>query len=1439
MSSLNFGTEQQRKALLGGVIVVALIALYFAVNALHPLGPGVVLKGLVTGGLSSLVAMGLVLIYRSARIINFSQQVIGGLAATVSILLVASWGWSYWVAVPLGLVVAVLTGLVVDTVVIQRFTTAPRLILTVATIGVYQLLGAAELGLPNLFTLKNGVHSLTSPFTFHFYVSPRNFTGDDVVALVAVPLALIGLYLFFVKTDYGVAIRGAADSNERALLLGIPVRNLSRITWMVAAGLSGVGAILSAPDDIGGFSVGNLTSPATLLLPLAAAVLAGMESLPLTVAWALVLGVVNEAVYAIWLQASYQDVAQFLVIMIGLLFVRRRGSDRRILDGLGEFIALREVPPVPHHLARLREVRLARTLLVTVGLVLAVVVPMAFSQSKQLLLANVAIYAMIGISIVVLTGWAGQISLGQFAFVGIGAATAGAMMVSLHVDFFVAMLAAAAVGALVAVLIGLPALRIPGLYLAVATLAFAVMVSTYLLSSRFFPWLNPTIVTPPVILHRFNLASPFQFYILTLIFLLATMVAARNLRRARTGRVVIAVRDNARGASAYSVSPLRTKLMAFVISGAIAGIAGSLYEVGIGGISSGGLPPDLSITVFVMVVIGGMGSITGAVIGAIYVQGVAYFLPQQSLALLATGAGLLILLMVLPEGLGSLVFRARDYLLRDLELRRASARPPAAPVGERAIEFGGRSMETELGASQAMERIATGGVNPLSHTAALRLGALEELETHGAASGPEAASPHAGPPGNRSALVAIDSVDAGYGGGDVLHDVAIGVAQSEVVALLGTNGAGKTTMLRTIAGLIKPSKGSVSFIGHNLESLSPAERVRAGVVTVLGGRGIFPSLTVSENLRLATWTVRKFQKDQAFVDAATRRVLDMFPVLAERGDQRAGLLSGGEQQMLALAQALLCRPKVLLIDELSLGLAPSVVEELLKVIKALSASGVTVVIVEQSVNTATAISSRAVFIERGRVRFSGPTPDLSQQPKLLQSVFMSAAKRARKKRSGVLVGAGGAAGTGAEVGAGAAGGAGVEPLSPTVVAAPPVAGRTDYIEFPRTDDASLPTEAFDAGPPPAYAVIGVSKQFGGVEALVDVNLSVTQGEILGVIGSNGAGKTTLFDVCSGFATPDRGFVTMDGRDVTKLSAAARAERGLGRVFQDARLFPSLSVEDALAVALERSTPVRDPVAEAFGLAAVVYSEEAVHNRVEELLIEMGLERFRDKFVFELSTGTRRVVELACAVAHRPKVLLLDEPTAGISQRESEALAELLMGLREETDASFIVIEHDVPLVSSIADRLVCMHLGEVISEGDTSEVLNDPLVVTAYLGTEDVPHRRLGGAAGSAGTQPVGPAGSMPLAPPPVSPVAPPPVSPVAPPAAAPVTAPPPAAAPPPAPAPAPAPAPTPAPPPPPPAGVGTGNGAPIDVADLLAGFLDSPGPKNAPPPPPPPSGGS
>jgi ABC-type branched-subunit amino acid transport system ATPase component len=445
------------------------------------------------------------------------------------------------------------------------------------------------------------------------------------------------------------------------------------------------------------------------------------------------------------------------------------------------------------------------------------------------------------------------------------------------------------------------------------------------------------------------------------------------------------------------------------------------------------------------------------------------------------------------------------------------------------------------------------------------------------------------------------------------------------------------------------------------------------VVLVPGGIGTFPSLTVTENLRAAAWLARRDRKEAA---RRTRAALEIFPELRPRLDDPAANLSGGQQQMLSLAMAFLSRPKLLLIDELSLGLAPVVVDRLVEVVRDLARQGTTVVVVEQSVNVALTLATEAYFMEKGEIRFHGPTEELLDRPDVLRSVFLE--------------------------------GVGARTVTP---ASRPVATRNGAVA--------------------ALEVDGLTRSVGGIRAVDDVSFTVAPGEVLGIVGPNGAGKTTVFDLVSGYLPSESGRVLLGGRDVTGQSTDGRARRGLGRSFQDARLFPALTVEQCIAVALDRWVSVKDPIQPAFHLPAAFDAEQAVRQRADELIDLLGLGAFRSKFVQELSTGSRRIVDLACLVAHRPTVILLDEPSSGIAQREAEALVPLLRRIRDQLGASIVVIEHDMPLVTAVSDRLVALDQGRVIATGAPAAVLDDPAVVTAYLGGNDAVVHRTGTRAGA------------------------------------------------------------------------------------------------------------
>jgi branched-chain amino acid transport system ATP-binding protein len=511
-------------------------------------------------------------------------------------------------------------------------------------------------------------------------------------------------------------------------------------------------------------------------------------------------------------------------------------------------------------------------------------------------------------------------------------------------------------------------------------------------------------------------------------------------------------------------------------------------------------------------------------------------------------------------------------------------------------------------------------------------------------------------------LLQVNHVDVAYDQTQVLFGVDLEVVEGEIVALLGTNGAGKSTLLKAISGLVGVQRGSVYFDGTEITSDGPGDTARRGIAQVPGGRGIFPSLTVAENVRAAGWLYRG---DSEYLSDATARVLEYFPILKERWTTSAGSLSGGEQQMLSLAQAFIAKPRLLMIDELSLGLAPTIVDRLLGIVRAIHENGTTIILVEQSVNVALRLAQRAVFMEKGEVRFSGPTGDLLDRPDILRAVFLK-----------------GAAGNGAR----------------------PTTTRRG------AEHANALLEQ-----PIVLETMGLTKRYGGVVAVSDVDLQLHDGEILGLIGPNGAGKTTIFDLISGFTASDAGRVLLEGNDVTDLPAWRRAEAGLSRSFQDARLWPSLTVREALATAVGSAVP--SPLPAFFGLPAAKEAEEVVEAQVAELIELLGLQAFRDKFVAELSTGSRRIVEIGTLLPKRPKVIILDEPSSGIAQKETEALGPMLREVQRYTDCSILIIEHDMPLISSLADHIVALELGSVIATGRPQEVLDDPRVVESYLGT--------------------------------------------------------------------------------------------------------------------------
>ncbi len=518
-----------------------------------PAPVGVIVNGALVGGRVALIALGIALVYRANRVINFAAGDLGQVPATLAVLLVVSLGWNYVLSAVLGLIAAVVLGVLVETLIIRRFYHSPRLIVTVATIGVSQVLTGAALFLPSWFPDLHifGTPRLVPPFTMSFTLPGVTFNATDLLTVIMVPFCFVALGLFMRRSTFGTAIHASAERGDRAAMLGVPVKRLHTVVWVIASVLAYVAMFLRAGTV--GLPVGEVLGPSFLLQALAAAVIGRMERLPTIAIAAIGIGMVDQAMtFQPGNRAAFNDAVLFLIVLFALLLTKRPSVTRA--GDVSTWQAAREVRPVPNELVRIPEVRYTRWAISAVVLVALLALPAWLSQSKLSLASVIVVFGIVGISLVVLTGWAGQVSLGQMAFVGIGSAVGGALTANQGLDIGIALLVGGIVGALVAVIVGYPAIRRGGLTLPVVTLAFALLTSSYLLNVEFFDsWLPVGRIGRPDFLGLVDISTDTRYYYFCLAGLALMYLAARGIRFSRTGRALIAIRENEHAARAYGV----------------------------------------------------------------------------------------------------------------------------------------------------------------------------------------------------------------------------------------------------------------------------------------------------------------------------------------------------------------------------------------------------------------------------------------------------------------------------------------------------------------------------------------------------------------------------------------------------------------------------------------------------------------------------------------------------------------------------------------------------------------------------------------------------------------------------------------------------------------------------------------------------------------------
>ena len=922
----------------------------------------IVVVGLLTGLTYGVLAVGLVLIYRATGVINFAHGEIGAFGAAVLALLVLDYRWNFFVALAAVLVIGAAIGAVVELGVIRRLFHAPRLILLVATIGVAQLMFFAQAILPGI----ENIARYPTPLDRGIEIGDFLMRSEHFMVLAFVPACVAGLTLFLTRTPYGLAVRASSENGDAARLAGISVKRVSTLVWILAAVLATLSAVLLNPmrGVIVGGGFGAL-GPGLLLRALAAALIGRLTSLPMALAGGVAIGVAEALVLINVASPGVADLVMFALV-VGLVLKRRRGAG----DDEGAWSLSPKIKPIPERLRRIWWVRRLPLLAGGTSLALALLVPVIFTTSAQLfLLTTVLLYALVALSLTVLIGWAGQLSLGQFAFVGLGAMTT-ASLYARGMPFLVAVAYGTLAGVLAALAVGGPALRVRGLDLAITTLAFAVMAHGWLLPHRIFTGGNSIISVPRATVAGVDLASPTAYYYLCLVVLVAAVLMMSRLRASGVGRTLIAVRDNEPSAASFTVSPALAKLTAFAVSGGLAAMAGGLLAGLRVQFTTGAFSVTESLNVVAMTVIGGVGSVAGSVLGAVYVVGIpAIFQDAQAARLLSSGIGLLVLLLYFPGGLAQLLYKARDSILAVAE-RRLTSHGPTPPPPEEAAE-----------ADPAPDSGSNG------HGSRRAVPARVDSE--------QGAGSSDGDEGRRRPVLLATDIAVRFGGRWALDRVSIEAHEGELLGLIGSNGAGKSTLMNVISGFIPPLTGRVELLGTDVTPLPPHERARLGLGRVFQDARLFSDLTVLESVKVALEGQERSEAVPSMLalppalraeraKSADAAELVDYLGLGRYADAFISDLSTGTRRIAEMACLLALRPRVILLDEPTAGVAQRETEAFGPLLERIRRElDATLVIIEHDMPLIMSISDRVYCLGAGEVIAHGEPEEVRNDPEVV------------------------------------------------------------------------------------------------------------------------------------------------------------------------------------------------------------------------------------------------------------------------------------------------------------------------------------------------------------------------------------------------------------------------------------------------------------------------
>jgi ABC-type branched-subunit amino acid transport system ATPase component/branched-subunit amino acid ABC-type transport system permease component len=893
-----------------------------------------VTSGAVSGAVFSIVAAGLVLSYTVSGIFNFGYGAIAFSCAYLFYELNTGVNLPVVIAALITLLLfAPLLGLLLDRLIFRglwRADDAPKI---VATIGLSVALPALAMWIVEelisvfKFNLPKGDNVVLPPglgpspaVTWH--VLSVVLDSDQAIILISAIVAAAALWYLVRHTRLGLRMRATVDRSELAELRGIDSGRTRASSWILGVMLAAIAGVVAAPI----FTLAPASYTQTVFVAATAAVMAGLRSVPLALVGGLVLGIAQNLVagYATFASGivGFSTSVPFVFLLLALVvFARTRG---RVA---GSTVA-GEVKSPEIDTSDLPRWRRAAPLTIAAVLLLTFVAFVADDFWLGLVAEGLAM-AIIFLSFTVVVGMGGMVSLSQATFVTMSGLIAG-LLLAHGAPFAIALVAGVFAAVLAGVIVAVPALRIGGLALALATLALGLLGDEVLFA--WTPLSNDPLgwqVTPPS-LGFINLSDYRSMAYFLFVVLLLVVWVVRNLQRSATGRKIQAVRSSGAAASMSGTSPFVAKFTIFAVSAGIAGLGGVLLATVNQNVTNQSTPSALGLTWLAVVVLFGVRRAAGAVVAGLVIAMsptlIGYvtsstLVPQMLFGLGAIG------LAQNPDG------ALADFARNGRRLRERRRRSAARRQTQR-----DRSL---LASTDDMSSPTDAPTQPDVATA-------------------DAIPAEVSEPG-----LAVRGVSASYGSVAVLYNISLNVRPGKVLALLGANGAGKSTLCSVLSGGHPMSHGRLFLDGVELTGYPGYRRAREGMLVAPESRGIFPTLTVDENL--SVWLQTKQDRDAAYVQ---------FPALARRRKLAAGSLSGGEQQMLTLATVVVRPPRVLIIDEPTLGLAPLIGDQVMAVIARLAESGVSVLLVEEKSRRALEIASTVALLQLGRIVWTGLRADV-------------------------------------------------------------------------------------------------------------------------------------------------------------------------------------------------------------------------------------------------------------------------------------------------------------------------------------------------------------------------------------------------------------------------------------------------------------------------------